>query len=157
MLSTKSHLVWILLVQPVWTFSPFFSLQVMVTGSEATVEYRVQIWTPPYLLNGLPRPTIVSAPELIAPGSRFPIQWSGVDTIDRVVISKLPGVTHSTHMDARQLVLACTAVAAGANAGTTTCSAPPDFTVATPGQYLLFILRNGVPSVGQVSSQWTGP
>ena len=73
----------------------YLVLLVMVTGSEATVEYRVQIWTPPYLLNGLPRPNIVSAPELIAPGSRFPIQWSGVDTIDRVVLSKMPGVTHS--------------------------------------------------------------
>ncbi|KAK9865439.1 hypothetical protein WJX84_011107 [Apatococcus fuscideae] len=127
--------------------------EVMVTGSETTVEYRVQIWTPPYLLNGAARPVIVSAPGLIAPGAQIPIRWSGVDTIDRVVLSKMPGVTHSTHMDFRQLVLACTPVAAGANAGTTTCTAPPDFTIATPGQYLLFILRNGVPSVGQVRVQ----
>ncbi len=122
----------------------------MVTGSEATADYRVQIWTPSYLLSGLPRPVIASASPLIIPGSRFPIQWSGIDTIDRVVISKMPGVTHSTHMDQRQLVLACTAVNSGATAGTTTCQAPPDFTVAPPGQYILFIMRNGVPSVGQV-------
>lgn len=122
----------------------------MVTGSEATQDYRVQIYTPPYLSNGLARPLIVSASEIISPGARFPIQWSGVDTIDRVVMSKMPGVTHSTHMDARQLVLACTAVSSGNLQGTTTCQAPPDFTIATPGNYILYILRNGVPSVGQV-------
>ncbi|KAK9863321.1 hypothetical protein WJX84_008258 [Apatococcus fuscideae] len=122
---------------------------VMVTGSEATEEYRVQIYTPPYLSSGFPRPVVVSAPEIISPGSRFPITWTGVDTIDRVVMSKMPGVTHSTHMDDRQLVLSCTSVATGTTAGTTTCSAAPDFTISTPGNYIMYILRNGMPSVGQ--------
>ncbi|KAK9863993.1 hypothetical protein WJX84_007490 [Apatococcus fuscideae] len=118
--------------------------EVLVAGSEATVDYRVQIFTPPYLQGGAPRPTIGSAPNVIVPGTTFTIAFSNVDTIDRVVLSKLAAVTHGNHMDARQLVLACTA------AGTsTTCTAPPDATVAPSGQYLLFILRNGVPSIGQ--------
>lgn len=124
-------------------------VQVMVAGSEATVEYRVQVYTPAYLLTENSRPIIVRAPNLIAPGSRFPIQFSGVPSIDRVVLSRLPGVTHSVHMDARQLVLNCATTVSGSSSGIT-CQAPPDFTVAPPGAYLLFILSWGVPSRGQV-------
>ncbi|KAK9825584.1 hypothetical protein WJX74_007675 [Apatococcus lobatus] len=130
--------------------------EVMVAGSEATVEYRVQVYTPAYLLTANPRPTIVRAPNLIAPGSRFPIQFSGVPSIDRVVLSRLPGVTHSVHMDARQLVLNCAPTVSGSSSGIT-CQAPPDFTVVPPGAYLLFILSRGVPSRGQYVNITLGP
>ena len=119
----------------------------MVAGSEASVEYRAQIYTPAYLLTSYARPVIVRAPNLISPGSSLTIQYSEVSKIERVVLSKLPGVTHSVHMDARQLVLSCRSTA---TACVTTCQAPPDFTVSPPGAYLLFILSQGVPSKGQV-------
>lgn len=76
------------------------------------------------------RPAIVMAPNLISPASIFTIQYSGVSNIDRVVLSKLSGVTHSVHMDARQLVLDCASAASTRLAGNTTCQAPPDFTVS---------------------------
>lgn len=120
----------------------------MVAGSEATVEYRIQIYTPAYLLTSRARPVIVLAPDLISPGSSLTIEYSGVPNIDRVVLSKLAGVTHSVHMDARQLVLNCDSTAH--LAGINTCQAPPDFTVSPPGAYLLFVLSQGVPSKGQV-------
>ncbi len=80
------------------------------------------------------------------PGCQFPIEFGGVPGIDRVVLSKLSGVTHSVHMDARQLVLSCQ----NAASGTVICQAPPNFTVSPPGAYLLFVLSHGVPSTGQV-------
>lgn len=61
--------------------------EVLVTGSEATVDYRVQIYTPPYLQGGGARPTIGSAPTVIVPGTSFTIAFSNVDTIDRSGLS----------------------------------------------------------------------
>ena len=77
--------------------------QVWVAGSEPTVEYRVQIFTPAYLLNGMPRPVIGSAPGGINLGRNFTIIYTGTAGIDRVVIDKFTAVTHSIHMDQRQV------------------------------------------------------
>ena len=42
------------------------TLQVMVMGSEVTEEYRVQVFTPPYLQTGASRPTITTAPAAVS-------------------------------------------------------------------------------------------
>ncbi|KAK9858854.1 hypothetical protein WJX84_007502 [Apatococcus fuscideae] len=101
--------------------------EVLVTGSEATVDYRVQIFTPPYLQGGGARPTISSAPTNIVPGTSITISFSNVDTIDRVVLSKLAAVTHSTHMDALRVVTqgSATSTGGGSNGGTTVPIGPP--------------------------------
>ncbi len=78
-------------------------MQVWVSGSEPTVDYRVQIFTPSYLGPGNPRPVIGTAPANVGYGAMFEIDYTGTDGIDRVVIDKLTGVTHSTHMDQRQV------------------------------------------------------
>ena len=79
-------------------------VQVWVAGSEPTVDYRVQIFTPSYLGPGNARPVIGTAPGNLDYGVVFEVDYTGVDCIDLVVIDKLTGVTHSTHMDQRQVL-----------------------------------------------------
>ena len=84
---------------------PSAALQVLVSGSETTGEHRVQIWTPYYLQNGRPRPTITSAPTTVSYGQNITVKYSGVSSIDRVVLNRVVGATDSNHMDQRQVVL----------------------------------------------------
>ncbi len=126
---------------------PLFVVQVLVSGSETTGEHRVQIWTPGYLQNGSPRPVITSAPAVITYGQNFTIQYSGVPSIDRVVLNRVTGSTDSNHMDQRQVVLT-----GGSSAGSIAANSPPNSNIAPPGQYMLFVLSNGVPSVAQYVS-----
>ena len=122
-----------------------------MSGSETTGEHRVQIWTPGYLQNGQPRPVITSAPADLTYGQNFTIQYSGVSGIDRIVLNRVTGATDSNHMDQRQVVLT-----GGTTAGSIAANSPPNSNIAPPGQYLLFVLSNGVPSVGKyVSLQLT--
>ena len=118
-------------------------LQVLVAGSEATLDYRVQLYTPAYLQTGNPRPVLSGAPGSVGYGQAFSVNFSGVTTIDRAVLVRQSAVTHSIHMDARTVALAI----GSATGGTLTLTGPPDSTIAPPGYYMLFILSGGVPSV----------
>ena len=118
-------------------------LQVLIAGSEATLDYRVQIYTPAYLQTGGARPTMSGAPTSVTYGATFTVDFAGVDSITRVTMIRQSAVTHSIHMDARQVSLEIESV----TAGTVTVTAPPDATIAPPGNYMLFILYNGIPSV----------
>lgn len=115
---------------------------ILVAGSEATLDYRVQIYTPAYLQTGNPRPVLAGAPGSLAYGQTFAVNYSGVTTIDRAVLVRQSAVTHSIHMDARTVAL----VIGTAAGGTLTLTAPPDATIAPPGYYMLFIMYGGVPS-----------
>ena len=119
-----------------------FVLQILVAGSEATLDYRVQIYTPAYLQTGNPRPTLAGAPGSLTYGQTFAVNFGGVTTIDRAVLVRQSAVTHSIHMDARTVAL----VIGTAAGGTLTLTAPPDATIAPPGYYMLFIMYGGVPS-----------
>lgn len=114
---------------------------VFVSGSDTTAEHRIQIYSPDYLHTNKPRPVIESANATIGYSQRFNISFSGVTSLDRVVLNRLVGSTHGVHADQRQLVLDCTV----GNA-TATCLSPPNNYVAPPGVYMLFILNEGVPS-----------
>ena len=118
-------------------------LQILIAGSEATLDYRVQIYTPAYLQTGAARPTLSGAPTSVTYGATFTVDFSDVDSITRVVMIRQSAVTHSIHMDARQIALEIEDV----SAGTVTVTSPPDATIAPPGNYMLFILYNGIPSV----------
>lgn len=113
----------------------------LVSGSETTGEHRVQIWTPGYLQNGSPRPTITTAPSTITYGQNITVSYSGVSSIDRVVLNRVTGSTDSNHMDQRQVVLA-----GASSAGSVRVTTPPNSNIAPPGQYYLFVLSKGVPS-----------
>ena len=69
-----------------------------MAGSEATSEYRVQIFTPPYLLSGATRPTLTSVPTAMGYNKTYTIAYGGTACIDRVVVMRQSSVTHSSHM-----------------------------------------------------------
>ena len=131
--------------------------QVLVSGSETTGEHRVQIWTPGYLLQGKPRPVITSAPSTITYGQNVTVQFTNASSIDRVVLNRVSGATDSNHMDQRQVVLT-----GASSAGSVAVNTPPNSNIAPPGQYMLFVLSDGVPSVAvyvslQLVLSSTGP
>ena len=103
---------------------------------------QMQEWTPPYLLNGKPRPELDSVPENVTYDERFTFSYRGVHTIDRVVFNRLAGATHGNHFDQRQIVLACSASSSSVG-----CRSPPNSSVAPPGLYQLFASFEGVPSM----------
>ncbi|MFI6499585.1 galactose oxidase-like domain-containing protein [Nonomuraea typhae] len=106
-------------------------------------EKRAEIYAPPYLFAG-PRPVITSAPPTWTYGSA---QNLGVSTdVDRAVLIRLGSVTHSFDMGQRAVRLPITA----SSPGSTTVLAPPDRRVAPPGHYMVFVLKNGVPSVAKI-------
>jgi hypothetical protein len=130
--------------------------RVLVSGSDPTgnyadpinsfpEEYRVEVFTPPYLLSGLPQPTFVIENK----------DWEYNDTIAITVTSgntqglkvSMLGAVVSTHgNNMGQRTLFPNVVCAG---DTCMISAPPNAYVCPPGWYMLFIIDGPTPSVGQ--------
>jgi hypothetical protein len=127
--------------------------RVLISGSNPEdgvnpEEYRVEVFVPPYLLNGLPRPTFN-----LATGNR---DWAhgqtgipftlGTAAQNGAITVTLLGAVSSTHgnsMGARTLMPKVTC------AGTScTVDAPPNKYVCPPGWYQFFVLDGGVPAVG---------
>lgn len=109
-----------------------------------TSEYRVQLYTPDYLQTDRPRPVIITTAADIPYASNFTINFSNVVTVDRVVLNRLVSSTHGQRFDQRQVVLECSG-----GVGKTQCASPPNSTIAPPGQYMLFVLTDGIPSVAE--------
>jgi len=61
-------------------------------------------------------------------------------------------VTHSLHMGMRAVVLDTIGWVAGQTKQTLQVSMPPNGNVAPPGPYMLFVLVDGVPGIGQFVS-----
>ena len=64
----------------------------------------MQVWTPPYLLTSKPRPTINGAPSSLSYVSSFSFGFSGVSSVDQVVINRVISATHGNHFDQRQAI-----------------------------------------------------
>ncbi|CAG8960743.1 hypothetical protein HYFRA_00002279 [Hymenoscyphus fraxineus] len=117
------------------------------------LEYRVELFTPPYLkdVNTRGRPQITAAPETITYGAVFTISGNlkGVErirgTIGITLISQGFN-THSVSMGQRTVMLEFKAVAETYDFNVT---APRDASVMPPGIYLLFVTQEGVPSEGR--------
>ena len=101
----------------------------------------MQVYTPDYLHSGKPRPVITRVQPTLGYSQNFTIGFANVSSLDRVVLNRYSGATHSNHADQRQVVLQCTL--AGNNA---ICASPPNNYIAPPGVYMLFVLHEGVPS-----------
>ncbi len=103
-----------------------------------------QIYKPAYLFSGLPRPTITSAPAEAAYGNTFEVGVGtvGASEIDKVVLIRLSSVTHAFDMNGRYVPVAFNVK----NSTTLTVTAPASDGVAPEGYYMLFILRQGMPS-----------
>ncbi|KAL2015330.1 hypothetical protein VTK56DRAFT_5792 [Thermocarpiscus australiensis] len=125
--------------------------RVLISGSNPEdgvnpEEYRVEIFLPPYLLAGKPRPTFTLADRDWAHGQAGIPFTLGAPARNGAVTATLLGAVSSTHgnsMGARTLMprVAC--------AGTScTVDAPPNANVAPPGWYQFFVLDGGIPAVG---------
>jgi hypothetical protein len=114
-------------------------------GGHASVE----IFSPPYLFDrdGSPatRPVITSAPTSVNYGQTFFVGAS-VSGISKVAWVRLPSVTHGFNQDQRIITdLSPTQVTGGIRV-----TAPADPNIFPPGYYMLFVFRNGVPSVARI-------
>ncbi|KND94716.1 putative fungistatic metabolite [Tolypocladium ophioglossoides CBS 100239] len=124
--------------------------RVLVSGSDPQdgvnpQEYRVETFTPPYLLRGKPRPTFKLANTDWAYGQKFTFSLGRAAQNGDISISLLGSVssTHGNSMGARTLFpdFSC--------AGTScTVTSPPGKYIAPPGWYQFFVLDGGIPAVG---------
>ena len=137
-------------------------------------EFRVESYTPPYLSGDKAsrRPTgiVLSASELTANGSTFNIAFNPPaplfsndrdDTTLTVDAATNPSshvsvvlyhggfVTHSVHMGQRMAVLDTTGYVPGESTQVLTVWTPPNGNVVPPGPYVVFVLLDGVPGIGQ--------
>jgi hypothetical protein len=114
------------------------------TSDTDPAEDTIEVFEPPYLNRGVPRPVIASAPDTIGFGGSF-----GVGTLDenvkRAALIAPGAVTHGVDMNQRALMLD---VVQGDNCVSVT--APDSPAAAPPGYYMLFLLNDqGVPSIAR--------
>jgi hypothetical protein len=127
--------------------------RVLVSGSDPTgdysspvgsfpEEYRVEVFTPPYLLSGAARPTFTITNT----------DWSYAESVSFTLTSgtatavTLLGSVVSTHGNAMgQRTIFPEFSCAGS---TCTVVAPPDAHTSPPGWFMMFVLDGGMPSVG---------
>jgi hypothetical protein len=104
-----------------------------------------EIYSPPYLFKG-PRPTITSAPNLIAYNVNFSVVTPNAAQIASVSLIPLGTVTHGFNTNQRYLSLSFQPNGSGLDV-----QAPANANIAPPGFYMLFILdANGIPSVAAI-------
>lgn len=107
-------------------------------------ELRLEIFSPPYLFQG-PRPTITAAPAQMSYATTAIVQTPDAASITTVALMRCGSTTHSFNSDQRHVGLGITQ----RGATDITLTTPPDRAIAPPGYYLLFVLRNGVPSMAK--------
>ncbi|MBZ0299185.1 MAG: DUF1929 domain-containing protein [Anaerolineae bacterium] len=119
--------------------------RVMVTGSNPArgqADRRIEIYQPPYLFKG-PRPVIESAPEAVNYGTAFEIVTPQAAEIDTVALIHPMSTTHCFSTEQRYVGLEITA----RQADRIQVSVPTNRSLLPPGYYMLFVLREGIPSV----------
>lgn len=128
------------------------------TPSEDYVtEFRVEIYTPPYLsgANANKRPTGVTlSTKTLTPGGVLNISFTAPAGNQAVKIALYHGgyVTHSLHMGHRMAFLDNTGFVAGATTQTVVATLPPNHNIVPPGPYVVYVVVDGVPAVGQFVS-----
>ncbi|KAK5717124.1 hypothetical protein LTR15_009013 [Elasticomyces elasticus] len=118
-------------------------------------EFAVEIYTPPYLSgdNAQRRPTdvVLSTLSLNADSSTFTIGFTAPSDAKAVKVALYHGgfVTHAVHMSQRMAFLGTNGWKAGAGQQLITVTGPPNNNVAPPGPYVVYVVVDGVPGVGQ--------
>lgn len=130
---------------------------VMEQACTDAFEYRIERFTPPYLLTSNPRPVIAQAPSSLTHDSTFVIELSpgsNALSIDRLTFIRYTTTTHSTNTDQRFVELEILG-----REGTLVYSRmPPNGAIAPPGNWFLFALsKDGVPSVAKTVNLQLGP
>jgi hypothetical protein len=131
-------------------------LSVFVGSSGPAIHKSAEMFYPRYLFDGdgapAERPRRTAVPRNITHGESFTAAVTGGD-IDRVMLIKSGGVTHSMN---QQIFIELGFEQSGS---VVTIDARELATVATPGEYFLYALSNGVPSIAAIVSVGgeTGP
>jgi hypothetical protein len=117
-------------------------------------EFRVENFVPPYLQgeNANRRPSnIVLSDAPYSPGTFFRITFTAVAGTRSVSVALYHGgfITHSVHMNHRMAVLDTTGFVPGATTQEVTVSMPPNHNICPPGPYVVYVLTDGVPGIGQ--------
>ena len=107
-------------------------------------ELRIETFYPPYLFRGR-RPVLTTAPEWLDHGADLSISTPDSAIVDSVTLARCGTTTHSFNMGQRLIEL----VIQSRGENTVVTRIPEQATVAVPGWYLLFILLDGVPSIGR--------
>ncbi|KAK4237144.1 glyoxal oxidase [Achaetomium macrosporum] len=125
--------------------------RVLISGSDPQdgvnpQEYRVEVFIPPYLLSGKPRPTFTLTNRDWAYDQKNIAFTLGAAARNGAITVTLLGSVASTHgnsMGARTLMprVSCQGTAC-------TVDAPPNANIAPPGWYQFFVLDGGIPAVG---------
>jgi galactose oxidase len=106
-----------------------------------------QIFTPPYLTTGAPRPVISNlASATVGPGGELRVTMEG--TAEGVTFSliRIGSVTHSVNSDQRRVPL----TPGGGNGTEVVLHVPADSGIVLPGAWYLFaVSAQGVPSVAK--------
>lgn len=118
-------------------------------------EFRIEIYTPHYLLEGKadkrPHKVFLSRRYLAADGSEFQISFLIHRPAAKLQIVLYEGgyVTHSVHMGHRMIYLDHQKWRPWRRRQKVSVRMPPNYSVAPPGAYVIFVVVDGVPSEGQ--------
>jgi hypothetical protein len=104
-------------------------------------QHKGELFTPPWLLDGTPRPVIEAAPEFVYYGLDFSITYSGAP-VTRVSVLAPGSTTHGTEMNQRMLILNVKEQ----SEEWLTVGAPFDSTVMLTGHHMLFLCNDNTPS-----------
>ena len=115
-------------------------------------EYRLEVFTPPYLSNGKPRPVISEAPATLTHNSSFMVTLESEARIQRVSLIRYSSITHNTNTDQRFVELEIL----GQAKNRLYLRMPKNGALAPPGNWMLFVLLDGVPSVAKTISLQLG-
>ncbi|OZJ05131.1 hypothetical protein BZG36_01340, partial [Bifiguratus adelaidae] len=114
--------------------------------AEYPTEFRVEYFSPPYLFQG-PRPHVNHVPSTLEYAQTYTISLN-LDTIAtgdlRVALMNHGFVTHSQHMSQRQVILKHRFD----DVDQLEIEVPPKSEIFPPGPGWLYVIHNGVPSVG---------
>jgi hypothetical protein len=122
-------------------------------------EFRVEIYTPPYLsgANAQRRPTNInlSTFSLVADSAQsLTIAFTAPPNAQNLKVALYHGgfVTHSLHMGHRMAFLDFQGFVPGQTQQEVVVAAPPNKNVAPPGPWVVYVVVDGVPGVGQFVS-----
>ncbi|CRK26406.1 hypothetical protein BN1723_013829 [Verticillium longisporum] len=108
-------------------------------------EYRVEVFNPPYLTSGRPRPTFTLANRDWDYDESITFTLGGAPVNGDISVTLLGGVssTHGNSMGTRTILpsVSCSGLAC-------TVTAPPDAGICPPGWFQFFVLDGGIPAVG---------
>lgn len=116
----------------------------IAAGCTSPFEYRLEAFEPPYLFLTNTKPVINEAPKILTYKSTFKVSTNtNAKEINFVSFIRYSTTTHSTNTDQRLVELKIL----GATDTDIYLEAPSDGNLAPPGNWMLFLVSKGNPSI----------